>query len=645
MNEAPVIELRDVSRAFGPGNNQTLALRGVSLKITRGEFVAIIGPSGSGKSTLLNTLGLLDRPSSGSYLLNGTDVSTLSERERDWMRNEHLGFVFQDSRMLLGETSVGNAALPLKVRGASYGERRARVGTALNQVGLGHRLAEKTINLSGGERQRVAIARAISTEPALILADEPTGSLDSENSQRVIEHLRDLNSNGATVVIITHDPTVAAAARRQITLVDGAVRADKSDATKLVTPHIPPARPMRRGRLARRIWDELLDALSSHSSKPGRAMLLLLAFMLGTGGLVCSIGISQSAAAQVAERLTEASLDEVVVRFADPMAYGQGFYFPSSQPTAAIAQLTGVRGTGFVASVAPAEARITLLPAGSVPLQPSFSGSVLVSDSGYLNILQAKTTPEHAIEMLDTSWKGKVAIIGSKAAGDLGIGTSGPGVQLWVAGIPVDVVGIFTHTGRDSTLDNSVVLSASAAAGLSPENPSLVVRTVPGYPAALAEAIPLAISPSSPSSVSIETVADLRSLRIGVATDLSALIATVSVLLLLLACLSSAVAMYLSVQARAPEIALRRAVGSSRSSIWRIFTMEGLIIGAAGGLAGGTLGLCAVIAVSLAQGWTPTIEASALTVGLIAGCLSGIVSATYPAIVAARSNPALAIRG
>lgn len=654
MSAGPVIELDGISRVFGSGPTQSTALDSISLRVMPGEFVAIVGPSGSGKSTLLNVLGLLDRSTNGHYRLNGVDVQSLNESERNRLRNETLGFVFQDSRMMLMDTAAGNASLGLKVRGTPWTAQASRVGTALHRLGLAHRMNESAINLSGGERQRVAIARAIATEPAVILADEPTGALDSKNSESIITHLRELNQQGVTVVIITHDTTVAAAADRRVEIIDGAIVADSGSAPIRIdeaeAASREPAIEREQGSVARkrfllRVWDEFCDALSVHSSKPARALLLLSAFMLGAGGLVCSIGISESAAAQVTERLTQASLDEVVVRSASASAFEEGFYAPQGKAASAIATLEGVKGTGFVAKITAAEARVTLLPSGAVADQPMFGGPILVADSGYLDVVGATSSPAHTADLLSSGWDAPVALVGVEAAEALGIGAAGPGSQIWVDGAPVDVVGIIAKTGRNPELRDSIVLSQAAVGSLTPDNPSLVVRTVPGYPAALSEAIPVAVNPGDPAQVRIETVADLRNLRFGVATDLGTLVGIVSVLLLVLASMSSAIAMYLSVQARSPEIALRRALGASRGSVWRVFTIEGLVIGAAGGVSGAALGVCAVVAVCVMQGWTPTLSPSVLLLGSVAGCVSGVLSATYPAIVAARADPAIAIRG
>jgi macrolide transport system ATP-binding/permease protein len=647
----PVLQLDAVGRSFGSGASVTHALRSVSLTIQPGEFVAIVGPSGAGKSTLLNILGLLDVATAGTHLLNGVDVRTLTERDRNALRSEVIGFVFQDSHVLLDQTAAGNTALGLTIQGAPAAERRSAVTTALDELGLRHRANEVSLNLSGGERQRVALARAMATRPTLLLADEPTGALDSVNSQRIIDHLTALNATGVTVLVITHDPTVAAAADRRLHLVDGNLTDDRpAPASPSPAPVPRPRRSRGRGPglavVGRRLVDEVVDAVSSHSGRPGRTALLLLAFLLGTGGLVCSLGISQSASTQVSARLTAASLDEVIVRTSSVEAADEGFYDRSSASRAIpeIEALEGVDLVGSVARIPAGEAGLTLLPALD-GRQTVFNGEIRVADSGYLEAQRASTVPGSAASLLDNTWGGAVAVVGDDAARSLGLTAPGPGSVIWMNGSPIDVVGTIDDTGRDPLLSGTVVLSRAAARSIRLEDPHLVVRTLPGYPAPLADAIPLAAAPADPSSVQTETVADLRSLQKGVASDLGTLIALVSWVLLALASLSAATAMYLSVQARASEIALRRAIGASRSSIWRIFTLEGLIVGAAGGVAGGATGLCGTLIVCAAQGWTPTLDIRIVVVGLVAGCVTGVLSATYPALVAARADPASAIRG
>lgn len=226
-----LIELREVRRSYDLGEIQVHALREVTLNIERGEYVALIGPSGSGKSTLMNTLGCLDRPTGGSYLLDGQEIVSMSRDQRAKIRNQQLGFVFQNFNLLNRTTAVENVELPLLYRQGMTSRQRRRIAVEmLQKVGLGDRLDHYSSQLSGGQQQRVAIARALATSPSILMGDEPTGNLDSKTSREVIALFRELNeTQNLTVILVTHDPAVAKNARRKIVLRDGEVVADTPD--------------------------------------------------------------------------------------------------------------------------------------------------------------------------------------------------------------------------------------------------------------------------------------------------------------------------------------------------------------------------------------------------------------------------------
>jgi putative ABC transport system ATP-binding protein len=230
---AAAVEAIDVTRTYQLDGVAVEALRGVSLRIDPGEFVALVGPSGSGKSTLMHLLGCLDRPTSGSLRVGGQDPVTLPDHGLAELRNSTLGFVFQSFQLLPRTSALDNVALPLVYRGGiSRGERRRRAEAALEAVGLAHRLGHQPTQLSGGEQQRVAIARALVGEPALLLADEPTGNLDTRNGEEVMALLERLNADrGVAVVLVTHDPAVAGRTRRQIRVRDGLVESDSAAPT------------------------------------------------------------------------------------------------------------------------------------------------------------------------------------------------------------------------------------------------------------------------------------------------------------------------------------------------------------------------------------------------------------------------------
>ncbi len=230
-NGQPVIRLEGVTKVFFTDEVETHALAGVHLDIRNGEFVSIAGPSGCGKSTLLSILGLLDSPSDGSYILNGKPAQKLNLSERARIRNREIGFIFQ-SFNLIGDLSVfENVELPLTYRGMGAGERKKRVQEALEKVGMAHRMKHFPSQLSGGQQQRVAVARAIVGQPLILLADEPTGNLDSVNGDAVMSLLQDLHRNGATICMVTHDPRFARHAERTIRLFDGRV-VDEQDADR-----------------------------------------------------------------------------------------------------------------------------------------------------------------------------------------------------------------------------------------------------------------------------------------------------------------------------------------------------------------------------------------------------------------------------
>ncbi len=218
-----LIQLDQVSKTYDSGENAVQALRGVDVAIARGEFVSIIGPSGSGKSTLMHILGCLDTPSSGKYWLDGADVAEMSARSLARVRNQKIGFVFQTFNLLPRATILKNVELPLLYAGLGGEERRARALEALKRVGLDNRARHRPNELSGGQRQRVAIARALVNNPSLILADEPTGNLDTKTGSDIIRIFEDLAAADETIVLVTHDPSIAARTQRRITIVDGQI--------------------------------------------------------------------------------------------------------------------------------------------------------------------------------------------------------------------------------------------------------------------------------------------------------------------------------------------------------------------------------------------------------------------------------------
>lgn len=225
--DAIAIRLRDIKKIYKMGGQELAALNGINLDIKRGEFAALMGPSGSGKSTLMNILGCLDRPTVGSYELEGKEVAHLSDDELAVMRNKHIGFVFQNFNLLSRISSLENVALPLIYAGVGASERRKRAQEVLEAVGLGDRAGHLPNELSGGQRQRVAIARALVNNPEIIMADEPTGNLDTKSTKEIMEIFQEMHGRGKTIILVTHEPEIAVCANRQLLVRDGVITRDE----------------------------------------------------------------------------------------------------------------------------------------------------------------------------------------------------------------------------------------------------------------------------------------------------------------------------------------------------------------------------------------------------------------------------------
>ena len=713
LGTAPAIEMHGITRVFE--GSERAVLDHLDLVVERGEFLAIIGPSGSGKSTLLNAIGLLDTPTSGTYSLFGKNTEGLSDRERDEMRRDHLGFIFQSSNMLLDETSTTNASMGLRVQGVPYSERLQRTEETLEFLGLSDRASIRTRYLSGGEKQRCAIARALATRPPLILADEPTGNLDSHNSAKVIEILQRINATGCTVLVITHDPEVAAAARRVIRIEDGRLheqsRADLvtvpvaeavssvADTPAEATVGAPANAPAtlavgekppthRRGSF---LTDDSIEAISALTSRPLRTLLLGLSFALGVGGLISASGMSESASYQVNQRLlgSEQSTLYISDRDNDQNMLGTYRQGESAQNVAdRISALDYVKNTGFVSSVAPADVRITRFS----PYEDEPKTAIGLSSASKTRLEQigARMNPEtlRALEQMNSTLTLQnvadreraeqlsgaiVSVSAARALGiipedkaadnatteprpgelpavEYGIKLGGlpqvaPGVSIWVDGQLMPVIGLFDPGNSGYEFRNTVIVSPGTLQRTGRGQVTYIAETERGYGKAVAKAIPLTLKPAEPSQINVETPSDLQSLRASIASDLGLYVGVLSGILLVLASLSAATAMYLSVQSRTAEIALRRAIGSSKWLIARIFLMEGVMLGVLGGSIGACSGMIATIILSLVQGWQAVLSPGFVVLGVGVGALTGLVSSAYPAWVASRKSPADAMRG
>ena len=310
MTEAPLLSLKGVSRHYPSGDDFTTVLNHVNLTIERGEMVAIIGASGSGKSTLMNILGCLDRPSEGEYLISGRATSELEADELAQLRREHFGFIFQRYHLLGELDAVGNVEIPAIYAGQKKEARRQKARMILQRLGMGERTHHRPSQLSGGQQQRVSIARALINDADVILADEPTGALDSHSGEEVLGILQELNREGRTIVIVTHDRQVAARAQRIIEIRDGEIISDtRNGETERPATTVPVEQPPARPRLLAGMWDRFNEAfamaLRSMNAHRLRTFLTMLGIIIGTASVVCVVALGQGSQQQILERISD----------------------------------------------------------------------------------------------------------------------------------------------------------------------------------------------------------------------------------------------------------------------------------------------------------------------------------------------------
>lgn len=623
----PELRLQDVRRSFG----EHIVLRGVSLSITQGEFVAILGPSGGGKSTLLNTIGLIDSPDAGSYSIDGRDTSDLDERSRATMRSETFAFVFQGFHLLDRRPVIDSVELGLLHRGVDRHERRARALEALEQVGLAGRAEETAANLSGGQRQRVAVARAIATGAPVLVADEPTGNLDSRTGRQILELLQGLRQRGTTIVLVTHDREIALAADRVVTIVDGAITGD-GDATHPGVPShpSPPGTPSRVRR-----QDVLVDSARSLVSRPARATGLVGAVATAVALAVTTLGLGVTASAQVSDRFDRHVNRDVSLEWMPPPAPENGAPAAPSVRTGPVGELldrtSAIEGVEAVALLADrGSIGVQATPARPALLTP------LVSADGDLTGAARLTVHRFAPEGV---------LLGASIAAQLGIDAVDTEPRVAVADVTLPVAGIITDSPRLPALLGSLLAPPSLTANAeSPSRWRLLARTDSGAAQQVARQLPLAVDPSHLDLMSISAPTDPRALRDEVEDDVQATLYAFTALAVIAAVAALTNAMVLAVLERRAEIGLRRAVGARASHIAALIVSEAGMVGILGGVVGLVFGWSGLLAISIIRGWTPVLDPLVAPYAALGGVVVGVIGGALAACRATRITPQDALR-
>lgn len=625
----PLLELRNVWRTFQAGDApNVVALQEIDLRIEQGEFVAIVGPSGGGKSTLLNILGMLDRPSSGEYLIDGVPVPADEGAEASAARAAYFGFVFQAFHLLEGRPAIDSAELGLLYRGIDRRERRRRATAALGTVGLADRAHERTSRLSGGQRQRVAIARAVATDSPIVLADEPTGNLDSQNARHIIAELQRMSAMGATVVVVTHSDEVAAAASRRVAIADGRLQSDTSVTSDDTVPAVMACASPAHVRV---VWTDLLrDAWASIRSRLTQSLALTVAVAVAVALTLTTLGISSSARAQVSSAF-DAQLNREVSASWDSSLHSAASLEEIPGLLRAIAGVEAAAGIADLPAIAVAnfsERRV---------VQPHLIAGDYV-EAGRMTIDFATWHPEMTLREDEL-------VIGELLARQLQLPPADTAPVVTVEGVEFLVAGTITESQRYPLLSGELLIPVEAANRLGEATAiSAFVLTKAGAAQQVAHQLPVALNPFDPDSIFVDAPTDSVQLRGEVEEGVQSASIAFTVLALVVAVVALANAMLLAITARRGEIGIRKALGARSRHIAALVATEAIYIGAVGGTFGLILGVTTILAITISQRWAPVFDIRlaplALIVGIIEGALGGILAAAR----ATRIRPAESLR-
>jgi macrolide transport system ATP-binding/permease protein len=642
-----VIELTGIGRRFG-SDPAVDALLDVDLTLDRGDWLAITGPSGSGKSTLLNVIGCLDHPTSGRYLLDGIDTGGLSDKERAGLRSRRIGFVFQSFHLMPYRTVLENVMLAEVYRSQSTSGRKERALAALERVGLSHRVEFLPGKLSGGERQRVAIARAIVGAPSLLLADEPTGNLDSRSSASILDLFEKLNREGLTLVIVTHDEDVARRAHRRVQMIDGHLSHLDAETTTS-EPRSPSAAPERSevSRSGVTIRDLLDEALAGILARPTRMMLTVLGVVIGITALVSTIGLTRTAGNRIISQFDQLAATEIFVS-AKP-GRSTGIIDPRAIPWDAaerLKRLNGVLAAGTVSDVDVGDALVSSSPVQDPLQQTAFKLSVQAASPDLFRAVRADLATGRLPDLGHSQRADRVVVLGPDAARRLGIHrleqlpAISIGDQLYL------VLGILDDVARrPELLGAAIIPEGTARRHFALAGPgTVVVETKIGAAYLIADQARTALRPEDPSSLKVEVPLEPRRVRDEVQTDLNVMFLLLGGLSLVVGAIGIANITLVGVMERTGEIGLRRAIGATRGHIAAQFLLESASMGVIGGILGASIGVLIVVAVAAYQVWTPVLDPAAPFLAPLVGAAIGLVSGTYPALRAARLEPVEAFR-
>jgi len=638
---SPLLELNSVGRTYTTGGDPLTVLTEVSLTIQSGEFVAIMGASGSGKSTLMNIIGCLDKPSIGTYSIRGVEVATLGGDELAALRRDTFGFIFQRYNLMSDLSAVENAEVPAVYRGMAKTDREEHASELLRELGLSDRLQHHPSQLSGGQQQRVSIARALMNGGPVILADEPTGALDSKGGKEVMAILEKLNGQGHTIILVTHDSDIAAYAKRIVRITDGRITSDEQQQKGEA---VDQAQGGEKGNDIKPgvavLGEALRMALRSLLNNRMRTMLTMLGIIIGVASVIALMAIGNGAKQDVLERIQAMGTDLLTIRRGPPATHASGGIISSFLPE----DMTFIDSVAGVAMAVPETELSSLLRFGDQDLMVTVVGTG--EDFPQVHDWPPQSGVFFSAEHVKRY--AQVVVLGQTVAKNLfPAGTKPLGQYVLIGNAPFLVIGVLSSKGlstRGDDLDNSAWLPYTTAGarifGRRFFN-SIIVRVKPGADMSVVQAglHALLMKRHHKEDFNIRNMAETIATANETQNTLTYLLAAIAVISLVVGGIGVMNIMLVSVTERTREIGIRMAIGARGYDVMFQFLTEAVMVCFIGGLAGVVVGVGGGLVTSAIAGWRVIFTVAPIIIAFGCAFLTGIIFGYLPARKAAQLDP------
>lgn len=648
-----MIEIKNIHKKYQMGETEVNALKGVSLTINEGDFVAIMGPSGSGKSTLMHILGLLDTPTTGSYKIYDKEVSKLDEDGLAVLRRDVVGFIFQQFNLLPRMTALENVTLPL-----IYSKDKIDIKKAeglLERVGLKERIFHKPNELSGGQQQRVAIARSLINSPRVVLADEPTGNLDSKSSEEIMEILKELNKTGITVILVTHEDDIGKQAKRLIRMKDGEIHSDELVEKNKVQPQKekPITNITDDGFKITEIWEFFKQGFKTLSSNKVRTALSMLGILIGVAAVVAMLALGKGAQTAIEKQLSSLGSNLLVLR-PGGMNIGGTRLEAGSVTRLTLEDVSSIReNIPTVKEASPSvqgRAQVTYL-------DKNWNTQVLGTGPSYPTMHAAVPEIGRFFTEMENKERSLVAVVGTTIVREL-FGNQNPiSEMIKINKVNFRIIGVLPEKGATGFRDQDDVIIVPILAAMHRvfgkdyvDSVDVEIENSDEVASAQDELMELMVSrhkiPVSQQhdAFRIHNMADIQAALSESSKTMSLLLACIAAISLLVGGIGIMNIMLVSVTERTREIGLRKAIGARRGDILTQFLAESVVISAVGGALGIAIGWIIIKLVTLITGWSTVVSIPSVMLALIFSATIGILFGLYPARKASFLNPIDALR-